>query len=990
MPDSEVEWFADTIKVVFAILSDCSRRFPTEAHKPAFDELLLAFQCLSAYTVETQATSFRLCTLMAFPRHTAFLLAILVLATHSSSAKPDDDKKLLTHPLVPGLRSSQLNETDWARPFHDAIGSGFSPLVCDIESTSRVWSSIGTPGQLRWLIVLAGDNGRARVLVNDGRLRLIDTNGQLIWTSTKVAPVLYHGPLRGGSKNYLLLGGRAQLKSSDNEQRGKTTGAQLVLMDADTGDVEWRHVFSNPRGHVKPAIGDILPEMPGREVAVFLSHTDEGCLINFPPTGDPEFVWQKKVTIPGEFDEQFDHGCDIRLDVSQPNAPIIWNVRRFRCRGFDARTGEMLSTLSYDIGGAHRRNYGPWSLGVGRDGQALACVVSSRVQTHVHGIELSRKGENRLAWQHYYGEVHKESPGVVVEHLAIADLDGDGITEVAYSVRDPKQTLRTFVRVRDAQTGKIEVELPDCWGIGAVQKVGTDEMSCLLTVSDPDGRMSLQGDISVYVFENPNTVQSVGKIPNAKQWGPATVTHHGHNELLLRQTDAYNNSTLVCYDIRNDRLQETRRTAAEGLLQSRVRAELPDANGDSILLNTNHDGQLQALNWLGDLVWALPLAGRYTPSISAADWDGDGKAELFVAYPNDVLNVYSVGANGEGVKEYSGKYLSTASWNPTVLRDKEGRRRLVSPAAGSTGNLEIRLTGCDGFVAGMELPIPASVPNAIVINVGDFLPGGRQAIAVSVSDAASAQQGVYLLDVGTGKLLWHRDRYKDGLVAMPYTMRGVPAAYDFDGDGAEEVVMDLLSYMAFVRGNDGSFAYILPSSNIRTTDSMYAGKLYNSFSPVFKSTTDKKAHWLVTSGIGSVGLMKPDPSEGIWKHELVYDMPRRMGMIDVDNDGVLEVGYAAANHDRFLCRDLWTGEIEWEVTLPHPIHSPVITADVDGDGKGEFLADRFCIGSNEQGQGEIRFELPQPLGYGLVADFDGDGIGEIVCSHPGGVTILKP
>ncbi len=976
--------------MVLVILSDCSRRFPTEAHKPAFDELLLAFQYLSAYTVETQATSFQLSTLMAFPRHTAFLLAILVLATHSSSAKPDDDKKLLTHPLVPGLRSSQLNETDWARPFHDGVGSGFSPLVCDIESTPRVWSCISTPGQLAWLTVLSGDNGRTRVLVNDGRLRLVDVDGRVIWTSTKVAPVLYHGPLRGDTTNYLLLGGRAALTTTEGAQPSKTTGPQLILMNADTGLVEWQHVFESPHGSVKPAVGDVLRDMPGLEVAVFLSHAEDGCLINFPPSGDPEFIWQKKVVIAGEFDEQFDHGCDIKLDFSQPDEPVIWNVRRFRCRGFDACTGEMLSTLSYDIGGAHRRNYGPWSLGIGRDGQPLACVVSTRVQTHVHGIELSRKGDNRLAWQHYYGEVHKESPGVVVEHLAIADLDGDGITEVAYSVRDPKQNLRTFVRVRDAQTGRIEVELPDCWGIGAVQKVGSDEKSCLLTVSDPDGRMPHQGDISVYAFENLNTVQLVERIPSGKQCGPATLSHDGHNELLLRQTDAYNNATLVCYDIRNGRLQETRRTAAEGLLQSPVRAELPGANGDLLLLNTNHDGQLQALNWSGDLAWALPLAGRYTPSASAADWDDDGKAELFVAHPNDVLNVHSIGADGEVVKDYSGEYLSAAAWNPTILRDREGRRRLVSPVAGPQGNLEIRLTGCDGSVAGMELPIPASVPNAIVINVGDFLPGGRQGIAVSVSDAASAQQGVYLLDVNAGKVMWHRDRYKDGLVAMPYTMRGVPAAYDFDGDGAEEVVMDLLSYMAFVRGNDGSFAYILPSSNIRTTDSMYAGKLYNSFSPVFKSTTDKTAHWLVTAGIGSVGLMKPDPSEGIWKHELVYDMPRRMGMIDVDNDGVLEVGYAPANSNQFLCRDVWTGEVEWEVTLPHPINSPVITADVDGDGKGEFLVNRFCIGTNAQGQGEVRFELPQPLGYGLVADFDGDGIGEVVCAHPGGVSILKP
>jgi outer membrane protein assembly factor BamB len=927
---------------------------------------------------------------MAFTRQTALLLAVLLLATCCRPAKSADDQELLTHPLVPGLRSSELNDADWARPFHDRVGSGFSPLLCNIDSTPSVWSSIQTPGQLRWLTLLTDAKQGTRLLVNDGRLRLVDVNGQVIWTSTKVAPVLYHGPLRGDDRNYLLLGGRAALTTTNGEQRGKTTGPQLVLMNADTGLVEWQYVFNNPRGHVKPAVGDVLPGKPGLEVAVFLSHAEDGCLINFPPSGDPEFIWQKKVVIPGEYDEQYDHGCDIKIDFSQPDEPVIWNVRRFRCRGFNARTGQMLSTLSYDIGGAHRRNYGPWNLGVGRDGQPVICVVSNRVQTHVHGIELTRSGENRLAWEHYYGEVHKESPGVVVEHLAIADLDNDGITEVAYTVRDPKQNLRSFVRVRDAQTGEIEVELPDCWGLATVQHVGSDKATCLLTISDPDGRMPGQGNINVYAFDDPNTVRLLGEIPDAKQWGPLTVTHGNHNELLVRQTDEQNKAALVCYDIHDGQLQKSRHTAAAGLTHSSLRAELPGPDGEPIFLNTNYEGQLQAWTWSGDLVWELPLAGRYTPSISAADWNGDGKAELFVSHPNNILNVHSINSDGDSVLEHAGEYLSSTSWTPTILRDKDGRQLLVSPAASAKGNLEIRLTSCDGSVASMELPIPATVPSAIVINVGDFLPGGRQGIAVSVSDNASAQQGVYLLEVDTGKLLWHRDRYKDGLVAMPYTMRGVPAAYDIDGDGAEEIVMDLLSYMAFVRGNDGSFAYILPSSNIRTRDSMFAGKLYNSFSPVFKSATDTQAHWLVTAGIGSLGLMKPDPREGYWKHELMYDMPRRLGMIDVDNDGVMEVGYALANRNRFLCRDLWTGEIEWEVTLPHPINSPVITADVDGDGKGEFLVDRFCIGTNDQGQGEIRFQLPQPLGYGLIADFDGDGVGEIGCSHPGGIAILKP
>ena len=56
-----------------------------------------------------------------------------------------------------------------------------------------------------------------------------------------------------------------------------------------------------------------------------------------------------------------------------------------------------------------------------------------------------------------------------LSHLAIDDLDGDGVTEVAYSVRDPAQDFRSLVRVHDAETGEVKFELPDYWGAAVVQ-----------------------------------------------------------------------------------------------------------------------------------------------------------------------------------------------------------------------------------------------------------------------------------------------------------------------------------------------------------------------------------------------------------------------------------------------------------------------------------------------------------------------------------------
>jgi len=90
-----------------------------------------------------------------------------------------------------------------------------------------------------------------------------------------------------------------------------------------------------------------------------------------------------------------------------------------------------------------------------------------------------------------------------------------------------------------------------------------------------------------------------------------------------------------------------------------------------------------------------------------------------------------------------------------------------------------------------------------------------------------------------------------------------------------------------------------------------------------------------------------------------------------------------------VCRDMWTGEIEWELELPSPPNGPVIAADVDGDGKGEFLTGWWCIGTDTAGRGEIRWQSPVYLGWAIIADFDGDGLGEIACASGGSVHTLR-
>src|SRR5262245_6074261 len=163
---------------------------------------------------------------------------------------------------------------------------------------------------------------------------------------------------------------------------------------------------------------------------------------------------------------------------------------------------------------------------------------------------------------------------------------------------------------------------------------------------------------------------------------------------------------------------------------------------------------------------------------------------------------------------------------------------------------------------------------------------------------------------------------------MPYRPRGIPTAVDIDGDGAEEIGMDMLSYMAYLRGSNGEFAFLRHTRNISPENATYAGHLYNSFCPIYDNASATKPFWFVIGGFGPFGLMKPDPTDGIWRVDLDYDVPPKIGLVDADGDGQMDVGYAASYDSKFVCRNLWTGKVKWELQLPSPPNSPVYSADV--------------------------------------------------------------
>lgn len=893
-----------------------------------------------------------------------------------SQTQAENTTTPLTHPLMPGVRSSELWNTDWPRTLHDKQLSGFSPLTCGMETAPQVWATLNVGGEVHWLSAVSDSAGTTSLLVDDGRLRLVELDGQVRWTKPSAGSLIFYGDLRGNGHDYLLLG----------------SGPRLELLDASSGEVEWHFQFEPAHVQVRTAVADLLPERPGLEAAVFLAYGEEGCLIHFPPTGEPEFVWRHPVVEPDEWPERADHGCSIQLDLSIANEPIIWNVRHHRCRGFNARTGEQISSLVYPLGGGQRRNYGPWSLGQGKDGHLLACILGEDVQTHVHAIRLNREADNELAWEHYYGEVYVV-PGVAVESVVTADIDGDGETEMVYNVRDPERDFRSFVRVRRATDGTIKAELADHWCAAAYFGLGAADSNGLLVYAAPDGTTPEEGDLLVYGFTDSGQLQQLDRLATAKTWGPITLPSPQGNELLLHQLQPQGEAALVRYALEEGRLQAVARTQAEPLLQAPLRLVLDLPDGTRLFFLSGPRGMLEALNWEGQRLWELPLQGGAPATLSAADLDGDGGAELVAAGVGDQARTFKFAADGSASESNHCQFLAPRGRLSPLLYDLENNGKLCLVAPGSTDGekLAVRAWRHDGTLLWeTALDVSTAAQGRIMAwNAGEFLPGPRPALAISVRNGPRTMEGTYLLDGHSGEILWHKDAHWDGDIVRGFVPAGLPAAFDFDNDGIEEINMDMYSYMAMIRGIDGSFAFLQHSINIRREGALYAAQLYNSYAPVYQTPDAETPHWFSPLGHGIFGLMNPDPSEGVWREDLGYDTPPKAGLVDVDGDGIIEAGYAPQNSNKFICRNLWTGAVKWELQLPSAPNSPVLCADVDGDGKGEFLVGPYCIGTDSSGQGEIRWRAPVNMGWAAIADFDGDGKGEIACAGQGAIYILK-
>ncbi len=198
--------------------------------------------------------------------------------------------------------------------------------------------------------------------------------------------------------------------------------------------------------------------------------------------------------------------------------------------------------------------------------------------------------------------------------------------------------------------------------------------------------------------------------------------------------------------------------------------------------------------------------------------------------------------------------------------------------------------------------------------------------------------------VAMGQSDWEftKERHADfGTEKDPFTAYGSPMLIDLDGDGEEEI--------------------------------------------------------LVGACFGGMGALKQDHSVLWWKRTPFTDIMMRMpGVADLEGTGKMFVGICHAN-GALTCYEGANGKEVWSLPL-NSTTSDIVSCDIDGDGREEFITGTtdgrlIAVGTGGDGKGYIKWALPlgSALGNPVVADVDGDGLPEIlVVTGDGSLVCVGP
>ncbi|WP_432970505.1 FG-GAP-like repeat-containing protein [Dactylosporangium sp. CA-233914] len=892
---------------------------------------------------------------------------------------------------APPSRDTPFKVGQWALPRADNRNSGNQRLPGRIRRP-RVLAKAYLGGATPWVMTadLDGDGRTSLLYITSASVYATGPDLSLRWATKGLNPGDIIGVFdlaRDGSRQVVVTGG--------------TTVAALSATD---GRVLWSHDFGAVVSFDWLKVGKLDPDVSGLQIVVWPYAQPQATAFAFDSgVSKARQMWQ---TSPAYTNPAYQPEVIIG-DAAGAGRNQMIAAGYGQVLAYDGKTGALLDGSSGwngvvnwiagpDVDG---RNYGQVALvDLDGDGQLEYVEVCDAVTEHIAVLQNDSSGMS-LLWDKFvdYPQALRQVRTTV---NCFADVDGDGRVELVVGIYNQNNDNRWHVLILDALAGfsGIKRDLPDRYLMG-VQDLGGNGKHQLLVSVVTTQTPPATADLEIYELGNLASTP-IWTLANAKYVldphtpVPTTLSPHSANERneILRADPLCsfvvgNGTNFEGYTYRGGSVTKTWTRKVDGGVIHRI-GNL-DGSGTASVVYQNASGVLQVERSDGTVLGQTNLGALVGDPI-VADLDGKGRNSVILSGFGSVRVLDLVGkrfrerwrAAGQGQYVYRHGESATAA-------DLTGDGRMSVVFADASGE-HSRLRAVDGHGREVwshvfpDLPPPSFAgPNGIFLwTFGNFSGGRGLDVYVGANQAGYNTEVSRIVSGKDGSLLASRDTgdYYEKKFG-PWV--GLPAVFDIDGDGLDNVAFLAANVLYTFNGLDMAGAVF--------TDPNAALPYYNT--PMWVDMNrDGRMDLVLAAGFNSLNVItftKTPVGSTLWR----VDVPPssqfglQPGVADVDHDGVLEIGVLRAD-GVFECRNAANGTVKWTYDVGSP-GSNTITVDADGDGRPEFVFGTndgrvVCLRGPGPRQLVWSLDIGYPLGDVIAADVNHDGASELLVTAADG------
>ena len=834
-------------------------------------------------------------------------------------------------PLIAAVAAVQCFAApgDWPEPRHNAQLTGIQPVPGSMTTAPALLARFDLGrSQPAVTPVTLPDGTTVGLSLVAGRLLCFEQSGALLWEShpagLNFSEIVATEDLDGdGSNEVLLKAGRPS----------EPYGAAALVSLAD-GRLLWRYDVE-PMSYAWYLYADhYLPGESSKQLIVIMHayppDTANGYIAFFAFNAEsklPEQRWRY------DFSEYTCFPSLLRTDLDGDGVQELAVETHSRMWFLDAVTGQMKHFAKWDVAPANVRSYGLVKfVDLDKDGRDDFLCIANFAQHHE--VLLNKGGAMEKAWS--YGWPESVTTGKVASTWPEApdvDVDGDGRIEIIVSMFNSEDENAWLTRVYDAVTGELKYRIPGLIGVATADVNG-------------DGAWELFGNASA---DPTQTKLDGARLHAFRDGAPA----------LLWEDPAG--------------------VAAKA---DRLGALRVDKDGARWALKTGPDAALSLEAWTKppkperpDFSAVPAVAGPAMPRLLAANLTGDARNEL-VMYQEPKVTLLAVADDAISV---IGEYTSNSI--PVIADlDGDGANELVltEVAPDHLPRIEAITPGKENAALWRTQLPEAGRPG---------LPAPRVAYVRTARFTGQSTPDLYFwagtpmvrstaINGRTGEMIWDKGETPN-LERYWGASMNLASAWDFDGDGNEDLVFTNPDYYCVANGLNGEpllgplqppAIFKQPSQGLYTL-------------PAILEKAGGEPTVCLVAGHYFQGALSLKAAPIWYKLPLAGEARCAEEGFAQGADGAWLMGFSRQNGS-FACINVTDGAVRWELPL-EASGTDVATCDIDGDGHQEFIfgtSHGMLYAVTADGDApKVLWQTPLSAGSGapIVADLTGDGLSDV-------------